>query len=90
MFYTWKLKISIEHFIILQSFLGCSFVAINSKDCPCENKPPYTGCNLKECHSAMEDGQLCEADRNLPDEQTNFDVNNCPKHYDIFKCVRGR
>ena len=37
----------------------------------------------------METGTLCEADTALSDGTTNYDINNCNKTYDVFKCTRG-
>ena len=33
----------------------------------------------------MANGDLCEADKALPDGTTNYDVNNCGT-FDVFKC----
>ena len=44
--------------------------------------------NLPECTQSMGNGELCEADGQLPDGNQNYDVNNCGL-YDVFKCVKG-
>ena len=36
----------------------------------------------------MANGDLCEADEPLPDGTTNYDVNNCPGNFDVFKCKK--
>ena len=33
---------------------------------------------------------LCEANNKLPDNNTNYDVNNCPGDSDIFKYKGGK
>ena len=38
----------------------------------------------------MNQGDLCEADGPLPDGNNNYDIDNCPGKYDIFKCVKGK
>ena len=42
------------------------------------------------CNQFMNYGDLCEADGPLPDGNSNFDIDNCPGKYDIFKCVKGK
>ena len=37
----------------------------------------------------MHNGDLCEADEELPDGNTDYDINNCDA-FDVFKCVRGK
>ena len=63
----------------------CKFVAVSHSECP-------LSANMKECHSNMNPGDLCEADKPLPDGNTNYDVNNCGPDgsYDIFRCVKGK
>ena len=34
--------------------------------------------------------EMCEADQSLPGDNNQYDINNCPGNYDIFKCVRGK
>ena len=57
-------------------------MAIGSSECPSDS-------DLAECSSNMKTNNLCEADKTLPDGNTNFDVNNCGSDYDVFKCIRG-
>ena len=33
---------------------------------------------------------LCEADRTLPDGNTNYNIDNCPGGHDIFRYVGGK
>ena len=35
----------------------------------------------------MANNQLCEADKNLENYITNYNINNCPDGYDIFRLV---
>ena len=70
-------------------FLGCSFVAIASDECPCSDDDD-SGCNLADCSYGMRYDDLCEADLLLPDLSSKMDIDNCPGDYDIFKCVWGR
>ena len=64
-------------------FLGCTFEAVSSFQCP--SNPLY----LSDCDISMETGTLCEADTALSDGTTNYDINNCNKTYDVFRCTRG-
>jgi len=65
----------------------CEWVAIPTKDCPSRLEVN----ELKECSLDMEDGDLCEADKPLPDQINDesalnkFDVNNCPGNKDVFR-----
>ena len=70
-------------------FVGCTFAAISTSDCPC-TKLDLKGCStLPECDSNMNENELCEAGKTLPDGNGDFDVNNCPNHYDVFQCQKG-
>jgi len=44
--------------------------------------------DLPECTDQTACGGLCEADRPLPDGNTNFDINNCGG-YDVFQKICG-
>ena len=66
--------------------LGCSFVAIASDECPC-NDDDDSGCDLADCSYGMKNDELCEADLLLPDISSKMDIDNCPGDYDIFRCV---
>jgi len=59
------------------------FVAISSSECPQGN-----GRSLPECSNSMNNGDLCEADRALPDGQSNYNVDNCDV-YDVFRYICG-
>ena len=89
-------------FILIVVFAEtCSFKAIASTECPCSDPHDYydddyqdynddSGCRIDVvCNQVMNHGDLCEADGPLPDGNSNFNVNNCPGNYDIFKCVIG-
>ena len=47
--------------------------------------------HIPECSSSMTNGQLCEADKTLPDGNRDYNVNNCggSDNFDIWKCERG-
>merc|ERR1719461_2560397 len=51
----------------------CEFVAIDSSECPCSEEN-FAGCHLPECTDSMTPGDLCEADKTLPDGNTFFNV----------------
>ena len=80
----------------------CSFQAVSSTECPCSDhhgynnddyldQYDYSGCRIDVvCNQFMNYGDLCEADGPLPDGNSNFDIDNCPGKYDIFKCVKGQ
>ena len=36
----------------------------------------------------MKNGELCQADRTLPDGNVQFDINNCG-NYDVFVCKKS-
>jgi len=55
------------------------FEAIDSNECPANP-------NLQECTADMACNALCEADRPLPDGQSNFDINNCGG-YDVWRKI---
>ena len=93
-----------EASIIYSLFLlgSCSFQAVSSSECPCSDADEYynddyyedydySGCRIAfSCSHSMNHNDLCEADGPLPDGNTNFDINNCPGNYDVFKCVKGK
>ena len=45
--------------------------------------------NLPECSYDMTINNLCEANKKLPDNNPNYDVNNCPGDSDVFKYKGG-
>ena len=50
-----------------------------------------SGCRIEvDCNQILNYGDLCEADDTLPDGNYNFDIDNCPGNYDVFKCVNGK
>ena len=91
---------SLTSLLLLESTL-CSFQPISSSECPCSkahenynddhfDEYDDSGCGIDtSCKRNMNHNELCEADRPLPDGNANFDINNCPGGYDIFKCVKG-
>ena len=44
---------------------------------------------MPECSYSLSNNDLCEAERALPDGNTNYDINNCPGDYDVFRYVSG-
>jgi len=68
----------------------CVFEALQPNECP--NVKKYD-CGLPECFADMAHGDLCQADGQLPDGNSNWGINNCPcdmdkRAYDVFKCNR--
>jgi len=57
----------------------CGWVPVSSSECPADN-----GKNLLECSTNMSEGDLCEADKALPDGNSVYNINNCGA-YDVFK-----
>ena len=50
-----------------------------------------SGCHdVIPCSHDMNHNELCEAEYPLPDGNNNFEIDNCPGNYDIFKCVKGK
>jgi len=45
--------------------------------------------DLPECTDQTACGGLCEADRPLPDGNTNYNINNCAGGYDVFQKLCG-
>ena len=60
------------------------FVSITRDDCPVAPE------SLPECSYSMTDNELCEANETLPDGTTNFEVDNCPNDFDVFRYVLGK
>ena len=44
---------------------------------------------MPECSYDMTINDLCEANKKLPDNNANYDVNNCPGGSDVFKYKGG-
>ena len=81
--YKFKPGHDIEALFLFFYILGaCVFVQIPSSECPSDS-------DLAECTSNMATGSLCEADQTLPDGTSNFNVDNCPGGYDVFRCTMG-
>ena len=80
----------------------CSFQAVSSSECPCSDADDYynddyyeyydySGCRIDvSCSHGLNHNDLCEADGPLPDGNQNFDINNCPGKYDVFRCLKGK
>ena len=64
----------------------CKFVPVSQNECPSNVIAIY---KLPECDHSMSNGELCEANRPLPDGNKNYNVDNCKTHTDVFKCVKG-
>ena len=65
------------------------FIAVTIDECPCKNENDLEKCKLPECSPSMSPDELCEADQILPDGNDDYNVDNCPGNFDIFKCARG-
>merc|ERR1712117_515501 len=61
----------------------CDWTPISASECPSDD-----GRNLPECSTSMSEGELCEADRRLPNGNSNYNINNCG-NYDVFKYSCG-
>ena len=66
-----------------------SFIALSYLECPC-SWDNTSGCDLPECSNNLDTNGLCEADSELPDGNSNYNINNCISSYDVFKCSRGK
>lgn len=55
------------------------WVAVPEQECP-------SNANIGECSSEMGCNELCEADKTLPDGNSNYNIDNCGA-YDIFRKV---
>ena len=62
---------------------------VRTVECPCTYQD-LNGCDLPECSSNTDLNALCEADSVLPDGHTNYEVDNCPDGYDVFKRIKGK
>ena len=38
----------------------------------------------------MSKNDLCEADKTLPDGNTDYNIDNCPGGYDVFRYISGK
>eukprot|EP00494_Astrolonche_serrata_P023607 UN23865 len=54
----------------------CYFEPVDENECPCTDSD-RSGCDLSDCTSSTLPGELCEADRKLPDGQLEYRINNC-------------
>ena len=89
MIFSHKYKYNILPCIVIEK---CIFLPLPVSDCP-QNGNMLEA--MAECHSEMTNGSLCQADKTLPDGNTNFDINNCKVtggdiigHYDVFVCAK--
>ena len=64
------------------------FVAVPANECPCTNADT-SGCDLQECSYSMSINALCEADQTLPDGNTNWETDQCPGTYDVYRFTGG-
>ena len=67
------------------------FLAISRAECPWTDHNT-AGCDLPDCYSKFNDGcmfknDLCEADHTLPDGSNDYNIDNCPPGYDVFRYV---
>ena len=66
------------------------FTPVGDKDCPCSSNQDSFCNDFPECSYGMTVNDLCEADRALPDGNTNYNIDNCPGGHDIFRYVGGK
>jgi len=58
----------------------CDWRALPAAECPTWNEARM----MADCHDDMVSGELCEADSTLPNNNRNFNINNCGA-YDVFR-----
>jgi len=63
------------------TFTSCDWVAVSPEDCP---RTWRSLRSMQDCHQNMVFGELCEADKQLPNGNQNFDINNCGP-FDVFQ-----
>jgi len=65
----------------------CDWQALSADECP----TMYDAWMMADCHDGMVSGELCEADSILPNNNRDFDINNCG-YFDVFRysCEGGR
>ena len=57
---------------------------VSEADCPCGDNDESGCSSLPECLYSMNKNDLCEANQTLPDENDDYDINNCPGGSDVF------
>jgi len=63
------------------TFTSCDWVAVSAEDCP---RTWRSLRSMQDCHQDMVVGELCEADKPLPNGSQSFDINNCGP-FDVFR-----
>jgi len=58
----------------------CDWQALSADECP----TMYDAWMMADCHDGMVSGELCEADSILPNNNRDFDINNCG-YFDVFR-----
>lgn len=66
-----------------------NFEQVSKDKCPCNDTDVSVCHNLPECSYDMTINELCEANNKLPDNNKEYDVNNCPGDSDVFKYKGG-
>jgi len=59
---------------------GCDWRAVPAAECP----TMYEAWTMPDCHDGMVSGELCEADSILPNNNRNYNINNCGS-FDVFR-----
>ena len=60
---------------------------VNTVECPCTDQD-ISGCDLPRCSSNTYLNSLCEANDDLPDGNTNYNVKNCPRGHNVFERIK--
>jgi len=58
----------------------CDWQALPAEECP----TTYAASMMSDCHDGMVSGELCEADSILPNNDRNYNINNCG-FFDVFR-----
>merc|ERR1712173_526950 len=59
---------------------ACDWRALAAAECPSW----YEAWMMADCHDEMVEGELCEADSKLPNNNRNYNIDNCGL-YDVFR-----
>jgi len=73
--------------ITYTGFDDCTWYPLTEDECPEMSGAFWEDLKDVDCHEDMADGELCDADGNLPDGQFH-EINNCDV-WDIWRCDRA-
>jgi len=59
---------------------GCDWEALTAEECPSS----YAAWMMADCHDGMVSGELCEADSILPNNNRDYNIDNCG-FFDVFR-----